>query len=66
MLCKPVGNFYLRATGNRNEWKDAMTNQLSLSLGPDMYKELLASSGLSLIDEFEDEGENHYFCAIKI
>lgn len=60
------GKFLFTATGKRNEWKDAMTDQHSLSLGPEKYKELLAASGLSLVEEFEDEGENHYFNAIKI
>ena len=60
------GKFLFTATGKRNEWKDAMTDQHSISLGPEKYKELLAASGLSLIEEFEDEGENHYFNAIKI
>ena len=61
-----AGKFLFTATGKRNEWKDAMTDQHSLSLGPEKYKELLAGSGLSLVEEFEDEGENHYFNAIKI
>jgi len=62
---KTGGKFLFTATGKRNEWRDAMTNQHSISLGPDRYEELLAASGLSLIEEFEDEGENHYFNAIK-
>jgi cyclopropane fatty-acyl-phospholipid synthase-like methyltransferase len=59
------GRFLFTATGKINEWKDAMTNQHSISLGPAKYKEILAASGLSLNEEFEDEGENHYFNAIK-
>jgi hypothetical protein len=43
-----------------------MTEQHSTSLGAEKYKELLTASGLSLIEEFEDEGENHYFDAVKI
>ena len=60
------GKFLFTATGKQNEWKYAMTDQYSISLGPEKYKELLAASGLSLIEEFEDEGENHYFNAIKL
>jgi len=60
------GKFLFTATDKRSEWNDAMTDQHSISLGPEKYKELLAASGLSLIEEFEDEGENHYFNAIKI
>lgn len=47
-------------------WNDAMTGLSSRSLGAEKYKELISSSGLSLIGEFEDEGENYYFDAIKI
>lgn len=60
------GKFLFTATGKRDEWKDAMTDQHSISLGPEKYNQLLNASGLSLIEEFEDEGENHYFNAIKI
>jgi SAM-dependent methyltransferase len=59
------GKFLFTATGKRTEWKDAMTERHSISLGPVKYKELLAASGLSLIEEFEDEGKNHYFDAVK-
>jgi 2-polyprenyl-3-methyl-5-hydroxy-6-metoxy-1,4-benzoquinol methylase len=47
-------------------WNDAMTKLSSRSLGAEKYKELISSSGLSLNGEFEDEGENYYFDAIKI
>ena len=47
-------------------WKDAMTDQDSRSLGAKRYEELIKASGLSLVDEFEDEGEDHYFNSIKI
>jgi len=47
-------------------WNDAMTDQRSRSLGAEKYKELVLASGLSLINEFEDEGENHYYNAVKI
>jgi len=60
------GKFLFSATGKRNEWKDAMTERHSISLCHVKYKELLAASGLSLIEEFEDEAKNHYFDAVKI
>jgi len=47
-------------------WDDVMTNLRSRSLGAEKYKELISVSGLSLIEEFEDEGENHYYNAVKI
>ena len=46
-------------------WNDAMTEQESRSLGADKYKELITSAGLTMIEEFEDEGENHYYHAKK-
>jgi hypothetical protein len=43
-----------------------MTDQPSISLGAERYRELIAASGLSLIDEFKDEGENYHFSSVKI
>ena len=43
-----------------------MTSQRSTSLGTQAYKDLLAVWGLRLLEEFEDEGENHYYHAVKI
>ena len=63
---KTGGKLLFTATHKRAEWSDAMTGQDSISLGAEKYKELLTASGLTLIDEFEDEGENHYFNAVKI
>ncbi len=48
------------------EWDDILTGRPSLSLGEKGYKEILKKSGLKLIEEFEDEGENHYFNSVKI
>jgi cyclopropane fatty-acyl-phospholipid synthase-like methyltransferase len=63
---QPGGKLLFTATDKKAEWKDAMTQQSSLSLGALRYKELLTASGLLLVEEFEDEGENHYFHAVKI
>jgi len=60
------GKFLFTATNKRNEWKDAMTEQPSISLGAEKYRELLIKVGLSVTDEFEDEGENYYFVATKL
>lgn len=60
------GRFLFTPTRNANTWNDAMTEQLSVSLGADKYKEMIAESGLTLIKEFEDEGENYYFDSVKI
>lgn len=47
-------------------WKDAMTGLESRSLGAVEYQRELTAVGLSVIREYEDEGENHYFDALKI
>ncbi len=60
------GKLLFTAPYQETEWEDVMTGQYSRSLGEEKYKELLSASGLSLIEEFEDEGENHYFSAVKI
>lgn len=60
------GKLLFTAPSQKTEWKDIMTGQRSTSLGAEMYKKLLSASGLSLVEEFEDEGENHYYNAVKI
>ena len=60
------GNFLFTAPNKKAAWKDILTGQTSRSLGVEKYKELLLSSGLALIEEFEDEGQNHYFNAVKV
>jgi hypothetical protein len=42
-----------------------MTGLESRSLGAEEYKRQLQSGGLSLLNEHEDEGQNHYYDAIK-
>lgn len=46
-------------------WNDAMTGLESRSLGAVEYRRQLSAVGLSVIHEYEDEGENHYFDALK-
>jgi len=47
-------------------WKDAMTGLESRSLGAEEYRRQLSEAGLSVTIEYEDEGQNHYFDALKI
>lgn len=47
-------------------WIDVMTTRESISLGTKTYKTLLRAGGLSLLEEFDDEGGNHYYHAAKI
>ena len=61
----PGGKLLFTATMNQQEWKDVMTEQLSWSLGAEKYRELISASGLSIGQEYRDEGENHYFSGIR-
>jgi SAM-dependent methyltransferase len=47
------------------EWEDAMTGNPSQSLGAAAYKHILLAAGLSLVGEYNDEGENHYYDAVR-
>jgi len=42
-----------------------MTGLESISLGDEQYKELLRAAGISVAEEYEDVGENHYFDAFR-
>lgn len=59
------GRFLFTAPSVVAEWEDTLTGGRSVSLGAEKYREILAASGLLLIEEFEDEGENHYYHAVK-
>lgn len=62
----PGGRLLFTAPLQKVEWKDIMTEQLSRSLGAEQYRELLSASGLSMGEEFVDEGGNHYFSGIRL
>ena len=57
------GRFLFTATRQACEWSDAMTGRRSESLGAEAYRRLLETAGLVLIDETDDEGDNHYYMA---
>jgi 2-polyprenyl-3-methyl-5-hydroxy-6-metoxy-1,4-benzoquinol methylase len=46
-------------------WEDVLTGQRSQSLGAEAYKDLLSNAGLTLLDEYSDEGDNHYYASRK-
>ena len=46
-------------------WKDAMTGLQSRSLGANEYRRLLSESGLLVLREYEDVGQNYYFDNVK-
>ncbi len=61
----PGGRFLFTSCAEPLVWNDAMTGLESRSLGAVEYRSQLKTVGLSVIREYEDEGENHYFDAIR-
>jgi SAM-dependent methyltransferase len=64
-LLVPGGRLLFTASAKPAVWNDAMTGLESVSLGAELYRNLLGTSGLSVAEEYEDVGENHYFDAFK-
>ena len=46
-------------------WPDVMTGRTSISLGDEMYRSALEIEGMSVVGTHHDEGENHYYFALK-
>jgi SAM-dependent methyltransferase len=61
----PGGRLLFTSPPEPEVWSDAMTGLESRSLGAAEYRNQLSAVGLSVIREYEDEGENHYFDAVK-
>jgi SAM-dependent methyltransferase len=61
----PGGYLLFTSTAKPAVWVDGMTDLESVSLGAEKYRELLGTAGLIVTEEYEDEGENHYFDALK-
>jgi cyclopropane fatty-acyl-phospholipid synthase-like methyltransferase len=59
------GHLLFTAPREKCSWADALTGQTSVSLGYDVYRDILTTLGLSLEGTRIDEGENHYFIAQK-
>jgi hypothetical protein len=64
-VLKPGARFLFTAPAQVCEWSDNSTGRLSRSLGMDTYRAVLADAHLALVAEYEDEGENHYYDAVK-
>lgn len=62
---KPGGRFLFTAPAQVCTWDDLSTGRPSWSLGEAAYKAELAGAGLTLVGEHDDEGENHYYDAVK-
>jgi hypothetical protein len=61
----PGGRLLFTSPAEPMAWNDAMTGLESRSLGAEEYRRQLSAVGLSVTSEYEDEGENHYFDALK-
>ncbi|TXI93013.1 MAG: class I SAM-dependent methyltransferase [Burkholderiaceae bacterium] len=59
-------HFLLSAPTQVCQWRDVLTGSVSISLGRDAYLAICHQLGLQFVDEFSDEGENHYFAFQKI
>ena len=60
-----AGRLLFTSTARPAVWNDAMTRLESISLGAEEYRKLLGAAGISVTDEYEDVGKNHYFDAFK-
>jgi 2-polyprenyl-3-methyl-5-hydroxy-6-metoxy-1,4-benzoquinol methylase len=62
---KPRGLLLFTSPAEAVAWNDALTGQRSRSLGAAEYRSELSRVGLTVIDEYDDEGSNHYFDVVK-
>ena len=46
-------------------WPDLLTGRESRSLGAEAYAAILSEAGLTLVGNYTDEGESHYYHAVK-
>jgi len=61
----PGGRFLFTAPAPCCTWRDALTGEESNSLGAVTYRKQLEESGVRVVRECEDEGENHYYECVK-
>jgi 2-polyprenyl-3-methyl-5-hydroxy-6-metoxy-1,4-benzoquinol methylase len=59
------GKFLFTAPREAVTWRDALTGRESISLGSEMYRQILGAEGFALDGEQSDEGDNHYYLASK-
>ena len=61
----PRGRLLFTSPAEPVVWNDVVTGRESRSLGAEEYRRQLAAAGLAVTREYEDEGQNHYFDALK-
>lgn len=64
-ILEPGGHLLFTSPAKPGTWNDAMTGLESVSLGAERYRKSLADVGISVVNEYEDIGQNHYFEAIR-
>jgi SAM-dependent methyltransferase len=64
-ILAPRGRLLFTSSAKPAVWNDVMTGLESISLGAEEYTKLLADAGISVAEEYEDVGQNHYFDAFK-
>ncbi|MGD0446246.1 MAG: class I SAM-dependent methyltransferase [Edaphobacter sp.] len=64
-ILAPGGRLLFTSPARQSVWNDAMTGLKSFSLGAEEYRRLFLAVGVSISNEYDDEGENHYFDAFK-
>jgi SAM-dependent methyltransferase len=62
----PGGRLLFTSTAKPHVWNDGMTGMESISLRAEEYGRHLSAVGLSVSSEYEDQGQNHYFDALKV
>jgi 2-polyprenyl-3-methyl-5-hydroxy-6-metoxy-1,4-benzoquinol methylase len=62
---KPGGQFLFTSPKQACTWIDGMTGLLSISLGHEVYEHELATHGMALLGNDEDEGENYYYFTLR-
>jgi SAM-dependent methyltransferase len=64
-VLQPGGRFLFTSPKRSCTWTDVLTSRESRSLGAAAYTAALAGSGLTLVAQFCDEGNNDYYDAMK-
>lgn len=62
---EPGGRLLFTAPSQVCAWADLTTGRASSSLGIDAYRDELARAGLALVATHTDDGENHYYDAVR-
>jgi SAM-dependent methyltransferase len=62
---KSGGSLLFTSPAQVCSWSDSLTGRTSISPGADAYVEMLAAEGLTIVRQFDDEADNHYYLSVK-